>query len=79
MTLQAGNLTIEVTAEPGSVIYTVSSQDWRLMIDDGRFEIEPIATGRLEYSSGINLDNLAALIVAAKADAVARGISWDGN
>ncbi len=79
MTLQAGNRTIEVTTQPGCVLYTVSSQDWRIVIDDGRFKIEPIATGGLEYSSGVNLDNLSALIVAAKVDAVARGISWGGN
>lgn len=79
MTLQAGNLTIEVTAQPGRVSYTISSQDWRIDIHDGRFAIVPIATGGWEYSSGTNLDNLAALIAAAKADALGRGISWDGN
>jgi len=79
MTLQAGNLTVQVATKPGCVAYTISSQDWRIEIDNGRFKIVAIATGGLEYSSGVNLDNLAALIVVAKADAVARGIAWDGN
>ena len=59
------------------IVYTAASGDWRLTVANGSFVIHPIATGGLEYASGRNLDNLAALIVAAKADAVARGISWE--
>lgn len=66
-----------VDAKPGRLTYTASTGDWRLTVADGIFVIHPIATGGLEYSSGVNLDHLAALIVSAKADAVARGIAWE--
>lgn len=62
----------------GDVIYTALTGDWRLVVADGRFEIQP-QVGQWQYASGINLDNLAALIIAAKADAIARGINWEGN
>jgi hypothetical protein len=68
---------MHIEVKPPRVIYTAGTNDWRLTVGDGQFVIEPIATGGLAYSSGINLDNLAALIVAAKADAVSlRGIAW---
>lgn len=67
-----------IDARPGRTIYTAASGDWRLDVAEGKFVILPIATGTLEYQSGVNLDNLAGLIVAAKADAVARGIAWEG-
>jgi hypothetical protein len=60
------------------VEYQSAAGDWRLVISNDVFEILPIATGGLEYASGVNLDNLAALIVAAKADAIERGINWQG-
>lgn len=63
----------------GRVIYTADSHDWRIVYDNGTFEIIPIATGSLVYSSGCNLDNLATLIVAAKAHAIENGINWSGN
>jgi hypothetical protein len=62
----------------GSFEYVASSGDWRLLVGLGRFDILP-QVGGWEYSSGINLDNLAALIVDAKAHAVANGINWSGN
>lgn len=69
---------MQVIVHPGRIIYIAETGDWRLSISDGSFEIQP-QVGGLEYSSGVNLDNLAALIVAAKADAIGRGINWGGN
>jgi hypothetical protein len=69
-----------IEVKPPRVIYTAETNDWRLSIGDGLFVIEPIATGGLVYSSGVNLDNLAALIVAAKEDAIGlRGTNWEGD
>lgn len=70
---------MQVIVYPGKISYIADSGDWRLDAAKGHFEIVPIATGLFEYSSGINLDNLASLIVAAKVDALSRGIAWDGN
>lgn len=69
---------IIITA-PASVSYVAHTGDWRVDVAEGSFSIVPIATGGLDYGSGVNLDNLAALIVAAKADAIARGINWSAN
>lgn len=49
-----------------------------MVVSDDGIAIQP-QVGGWEYASGINLDNLAALIVAAKADAIARGFNWGGN
>jgi hypothetical protein len=70
---------IIIDAMPGQIKYTASTGDWRLIIKDGTFVLDPIATGELTYSSGINLDNLALLIIAAKADAIQRGVNWQGE
>lgn len=67
-----------VIPRPGSFEYVASSGDWRLLVGNGAFIILP-QVGGLEYASGINLDNLAALIVDAKAHATANGIDWSGN
>lgn len=67
-----------VIPRPGFFEYVASSGDWRLLIGLGRFEILP-QVGGWEYASGINLDNLAALIVEAKAHAMANGIDWSNN
>lgn len=67
---------VQVQVQPGGAIYTASTGDWRLEVGQDRFVIVPIATGGLEYNSGSNLDSLAALIVAAKADAISRGLNW---
>ena len=67
-----------ISAAATRVIYEARSGDWRIVVGEDRFFIVPIATGGLEYASGANLDNLASLIVAAKADAGARGINWLG-
>jgi hypothetical protein len=67
-----------IIPHPGSYEYVASTGDWRLFVGNGPFNILP-QVGGWEYSSGVNLDNLAALIVAAKAHAVAHGINWSGN
>ena len=63
---------------PASFTYVAETGDWRLFISAEKFEILP-QVGAWEYSSGINLDNLAALIVDAKAHATSNGIDWSGN
>jgi|LakMenE18May11ns_1017448.scaffolds.fasta_scaffold7321956_2 hypothetical protein len=69
---------MEVVVNVERITYIASTGDWRLVVSGGSFEILP-QVGAWQYASGINLDNLAALIVAAKADAVSRGINWSGN
>jgi hypothetical protein len=69
---------MQVIALPGTFIYIAATGDWRLVVGDGFFEIQP-QVGNLEYSSGVNLDNLAALIVAAKAHALEHDVNWGGN
>lgn len=66
---------MQVIAQPGRYIYVAPGNDWRLDVAPGHFVIVP-NVGAWEYASGVNLDNLAALIVAAKAHAVANGIDW---
>lgn len=70
---------MQIIVTASRVTYIATSGDWRLVVseNDG-FAIQP-QVGGWEYASGINLDNLASLIVAAKADALARGINWSGN
>lgn len=67
-----------VIPRPGSYEYIASTGDWRLLVGGGAFNILP-QVGGWEYGSGVNLDNLAALIVSAKAHAEANGINWSGN
>ena len=69
---------MQTISEPSSFIYIAATGDWRLMVGNGRFDILP-QVGGWEYASGINLDNLAKLIVDAKAHATANGINWSGN
>jgi hypothetical protein len=68
---------MQIIPGPGSFTYVADSGDWRLRVGGGAFEIQP-QVGGLEYASGVNLDNLAALIVNAKAHAVEHGINWGG-
>ena len=55
---------------------------WRIDVldsgDEVTIEIVSTGTGTFTFSSGVNVDDLAALIVAARADAVDRGINWEG-
>jgi hypothetical protein len=68
---------MQIIVGPGVITYIAGSGDWRLVVSEEMFHIQP-QVGAWEYSSGTNLDNLAALIVAAKADAIARGVNWTG-
>ena len=65
-----------VITKTDSILYLSSSGDWGLRVSDESFEILP-QVGGLVYQSGANLDNLANLIVEAKAHAVANGIIWE--
>lgn len=67
---------MQIISLPGRFIYIAETRDWRLEIGNGHFEIQP-QVGQLVYGNGVNLDNLAALIVDAKAHAVNNGIVWD--
>ena len=69
---------MQIITYPGLFEYIAETGDWRLRVANGSFRILP-QVGDLEYGSGNNLDNLASLIVAAKAHAQANGINWAGN
>lgn len=69
---------MQIITYPGRFIYIAATGDWRLDVSQNRFEILP-QVGGWEYASGTNLDNLAALIVEAKAHAIAQGIVWEGE
>ena len=64
-----------VLTKTDSILYLSSSGDWGLRVSNESFEILP-QVGGLVYQSGTNLDNLAALIIEAKAHAVQNGITW---
>jgi hypothetical protein len=68
---------MQIITQPGRFIYIAPANDWRLEIGNEMFRIVP-NVGAWDYSSGANLDSLAALIIAAKAHAVAAGIAWEG-
>jgi hypothetical protein len=68
---------MQIIPGPGSFTYVADSGDWRLRVGGGVFEIQP-QVGGFDYTSGINLDNLATLIVSAKAHAIANNINWNG-
>ena len=69
---------MQIIPGAGSYTYIAATGDWRLLVGGGTFAILP-QVGGFEYSSGVNLDNLAALIVAAKTHATANGIDWSGS
>lgn len=60
--------------------YRYDGGGWRIEVvaeqAGTRYEITTTPTGSLTFSSGINLDELAELIVAAKAHTTANGINW---
>lgn len=70
---------MQIEAYPGAFLYKAASGDWHVFVGNGRFEIRDVINGTGFFGSGVNLDNLAALIVSAKAHAVANGINWSGN
>ena len=69
---------MQVIPSVGSFEYVAATGDWRLLVGGGGVTLLP-QVGEWSYASGVNLDNLAALIVEAKAHAVANGINWSGN
>lgn len=73
-------MTIEIVST--ELRYTADSLDWRVTLipydKPEQFIIIPILTGTLDYSSGVNLDNLAQLLIDARNDAVNnRGLNWN--
>lgn len=66
---------MRVIRKTESILYLADSGDWGLQVSDESFEILP-QVGGLVYQSGINLDNLAKLIVDAKAHAIENEITW---
>lgn len=69
---------MQIISLPGRFIYIAETRDWRLEVGNGHFEIQPQVGGMI-YANGTNLDNLASLIVAAKAHAINNAIVWDSN
>ena len=67
-----------VEQEPGTFTYIAETGDWRVIVGNGLFQIAP-QVGGLDYASGVNLENLATLILEAKTHAIANGIIWAGN
>ena len=58
-----------------SILYLSDGGDWALQVSNESFEILP-RVGGLVYQSGTNLDNLAQLIIEAKAHAIENDIIW---
>ena len=58
-----------------SILYLSDGGDWALQVSNESFEILP-QVGGLVYQSGTNLDNLAQLIIEAKAHAIENDIIW---
>jgi hypothetical protein len=66
---------MKVIQKTETILYLSDGGDWALQISNENFEILPQAGG-LVYQSGVNLDNLAQLIVEAKAHAIENEITW---
>jgi hypothetical protein len=64
-----------ITKQTESITYLSDTGDWALRVSNDNYEILP-QVGGLIYQSGVNLDNLAKLIVEAKAHAIENGIIW---
>jgi hypothetical protein len=64
-----------ITKQTESITYLSDAGDWALMVSNNNYEILP-QVGGLIYQSGVNLDNLAKLIVEAKSHAIENGITW---
>ena len=58
-----------------SILYLSDGGDWALQVSNESFEILP-QSGGLVYQTGTNLDNLAQLIIEAKAHAIQNEITW---
>jgi len=64
-----------ITKQTESITYLSDTGDWALRVSNNNYEILP-QVGGLIYQSGVNLDNLAKLIVEAKVHAIENGIIW---
>jgi hypothetical protein len=66
----------------GTIFYTSTAGDWLafLKANNDKISIEFNSnTNSMEMSSGINYDNLVTFIGEVKADAISRGVNWNGN
>lgn len=66
---------MNVISKTDSILYISDAGDWGLRITNEQKEILP-QVGGLVYQSGANLDNLAQLIIEAKAHSIQNGIIW---
>jgi hypothetical protein len=66
---------MQVIQKTQSILYLSDGGDWGLQISNESFEILP-QVGGLVYQSGVNLDNLANLIIEAKKHAIQNEIIW---
>jgi hypothetical protein len=66
---------MKVISKTESILYLSDGGDWALQISNESFEILP-QVGGLVYQSGVNLDNLANLIIEAKEHAIQNEIIW---
>ena len=66
---------MQVIQKTQSILYLSDGGDWGLQVSNESFEILP-QVGGLVYQSGVNLDNLAQLIIEAKEHAIQNDISW---
>jgi hypothetical protein len=66
---------MNVISKTDSILYISDAGDWGLRVTNEQKEILP-QVGGWTYQSGANLDNLAQLIIEAKAHAIQNGITW---
>jgi hypothetical protein len=66
---------MKVISKTESFLYLSDGGDWALRVSEDEFEILPQGGG-LVYQSGVNLDNLAQLIIEAKEHAMQNEIIW---
>ena len=67
---------MKVISKTESILYLSDGGDWALRVSNDEFEILPQSGNGLVYQSGVNLDNLAQLIVEAKKHAKQNEIIW---
>ena len=67
---------MKVIQKTQSILYLSDAGDWGLQVSNESFEILPQSSGGLVYQSGVNLDNLAQLIIEAKEHAIENEIIW---
>lgn len=67
---------MQVIQKTESILYLSDGGDWALRVSNDEFEILPQSGNGLVYQSGVNLDNLANLIIEAKEHAIQNEIIW---